>query len=235
MIRYNTFILTPGGPPLTQPSALFLAGDHWHDPQIAFDGICPILAAQGYLVDTITDFCALTAERLAGKSLLVLHRDGIEFPNGPDQPVPWMQPHQETAIEQFVLAGGSFLAFHNSGWGYPWKGAYRRTLGGYYIGHPAIETFHVAVVNCEHSITQGVASYDIEDEQHMLWFDYDRVTPLLVNQGSDGRQSIAGWAYPYGLGRVAFLANGHSPQAHAHPEFMKLKTNAIRWLTGDVR
>ena len=103
-------------------------------------------------------------------------------------------------------------------------------MGGHYIGHPPIEAFAVTVVNHEHPITAGVANYVIEGEQHMLWFDYDRVTLLLTNQGSDGRQSAAGWAYEYGLGRVAFLGNGHTQEAHAHPEFMKLKQNTARWL-----
>jgi hypothetical protein len=29
---------------------------------------------------------------------------------------------------------------------------------------------------------------------------------------------------------VVFLANGHTPEAHAHPQFMRLKKNAIHWL-----
>jgi type 1 glutamine amidotransferase len=62
------------------------------------------------------------------------------------------------------------LALHNAGWAYPWKDGYRRTLAGYYQGHPPIAPFRVLVVNREHPITEGVQDYEITDEQHFLWF-----------------------------------------------------------------
>ena len=219
---------------MKKPStALFLAGDRYHDPIDAFEGVAPILAGLGVGAETTTDPHNLDREHLEGKSLLVLHRDGMDFPNGYEQAaVHWMKPHQEVAIEEFVRSGGSFLALHNSAWDYPWDGPYRRVLGGYYLTHPALALFQVRVTPISHPVTRGVMDYHIEDEQHFLWFDYDRVTLLLTNHGQDGRQSAAGWAYEYGLGRVVFLANGHTADAHRHPEFMKLKYNAVRWLLG---
>ena len=212
-------------------SALFLAGDRYHDPQIAFDGVMPLMETAGLATHSTSDYTQITGANLTGKRLLVLHRDGMLFPNGDDQPaVRWMTREQESAIEDFVLAGGSFLALHNAGWDYPFDGPYRRVLGGYYLTHPAIARFQVRVVDQAHPVTQGVENYEIEDEQHWLWWDYDRVTLLLTNHGTDGRQSAAGWAYQHGQGRVVFLANGHTPEAHAHPQFMRLKKNAIRWL-----
>jgi type 1 glutamine amidotransferase len=74
-----------------------------------------------------------------------------------------MQPEQENAIERFVLKGGGFMPLHNSGWAYPWKGGYRRTMGGYYVGHPSIAKFKVEVVNTNHLITAGIESYEIVD------------------------------------------------------------------------
>jgi type 1 glutamine amidotransferase len=213
-------------------SAFFLAGDRYHDPQIAFDGVMPILESAGFATHITSDYTQLNSANLAGKRLLILHRDGMLFPQGEDQPaVRWMTREQESAVEDFVLAGGSFLALHNSGWDYPFDGPYRRVLGGYYLTHPAIARFQVRVVKQAHPVTQGVEDYEIEDEQHWLWWDYDRVTLLLTNHGADGRQSAAGWAYQHGQGRVVFLANGHTPQAHAHPQFMLLKKNAIHWLS----
>ncbi|MCL5998149.1 MAG: ThuA domain-containing protein [Chloroflexi bacterium] len=210
--------------------ALILAGDHYHNPSDAFEGVGAALKHEGVDVECTIDF-AQFHERLQGKHLFVLLRDGMEFPNGRDAaPVRWMQPGQEDAIEQFVLQGGGFLALHNAGWDYPWQGGYRRTLGGYYIGHPAIASFHVEVASKTHPVTAGVASYEIEDEQHWLHFDYDRVTPLLVSQGQDGRQSVSGWAYAYGQGRVVYLPHGHTLAVIQHPSFQQLLRNAARWL-----
>ncbi len=211
--------------------ALILAGDNYHNPNDAFQGVGFVLEKEGITVECTTDFAALGREMLADKSLFVILRDGIEFPNGREaKPVAWMQPEQEEVIEQFVLAGGGFMPLHNAGWAYPWKGGYRRTMGGYYVGHPAIAQFKVEVVNKNHPITAGVESYEIVDEQHFLWFDYDRVEVLLVSQGQDGRQSVAGWAYEYGKGRVAYLANGHTLEILQHPTYQTLLRNATRWL-----
>ena len=211
--------------------ALLLAGDHAHDPSAAFEGVGGALEEEGIDVVLTADHLALGKELLADRDLLVIHRDGVELLEGPDGPrTAWMRPDQEEAIEGFVLQGGGFLALHNAGWGYPWKDGYRRTLGGYYIGHPPRASFHVEVVNHDHPVTDGVEDYDIVDEQHLLHCDYDRVEMLLVSQGQDGRQSVSGWAHEYGKGRVVFLPHGHKLDEIRHPSNQKLLRNAARWL-----
>jgi type 1 glutamine amidotransferase len=194
------------------------------------------LEAAGLAPLYTTDCAALDADLLAGQRLLCILRDGMLWPNGNDQPsVRWMQPHQEEAIESFVLNGGAFLALHNAGWDYPWQGGYRRTLAGYYQGHPPVAPFKVCVLDREHPITQGVDDYEIVDEQHFLWFDVDRVTLLLKSQGQNGMESAAGWAYEYGRGRVAYLANGHTLEILEHPMVQRLLHNAARWLVERAR
>jgi type 1 glutamine amidotransferase len=216
---------------MTLTKALILAGDHAHDPNHAFEGVGAALGREGIEVTCTTDFAGFGQGVLKDKALFVLSRDGIEFPDGRgSESEAWMQPRQEDALEQFVLRGGGFLALHNAGWGYPWKGGYRRTLGGYYIGHPPRARFRVEVVNTAHPVTAGVASYDVVDEQHWLHWDYQRVTPLLVSQGQDGRQSVSGWAYEYGSGRVVYLPQGHTLEALMHPMVQRLLHNATRWL-----
>ncbi len=215
--------------------SLILAGDHAHNAEDAFEGVGSMLKEEGLEVQCTVDFAAVGKDMLADKGLLVILRDGIEFPNGRKaESVPWMQPEQEKAIEKFVMEGGSFLALHNAGWAYPWKDGYRRTLGGYYLGHPKLAKFNVQVVNREHPITADVESYEIEDEQHWLHCDYDRVEILLISQGQDGRQTVSGWAYEYGKGRVVYLPHGHTLEIIQHPSFQRLLHNATRWLLRQV-
>ena len=211
--------------------ALMLAGDRYHKAEDAFSGVGRVLKAAGLDVDFTTDFASVGKERLAGKKLLVFHRDGMEWPGGHDAPPErWMKPHQEEAIEQFVLDGGSFLVLHNSAWNYPWEGAYRRTVGGYYQFHPPFQKFDVKVVDKKHPITAGVTDYEIEDEQHFIWFDPDRVTLLTTSTGKDGRQSAAGFCHEHGKGRVAYLGHGHRLVVLEQPPAQKLMTNAVKWL-----
>jgi hypothetical protein len=75
-------------------------------------------------VDFITKGPALTASRLAGKKLCIIFADGytqvpMEFRGEDGKPAKrfgpcWMSPAQEQALEEFVLAGGSFMPVHNS-------------------------------------------------------------------------------------------------------------------------
>lgn len=217
---------------MTVSDAILLAGDRYHRAEDAFAGVGPALEAAGLTVDYTTDFGSLDAEKLAGKKLLCILRDGMEWPNGVDKAYQvWMRPDQEEAIERFVASGGAFLPLHNAGWAYPWRNGYRRVMGGYYQWHPPVLPFDVLVVQPEHPITQGVTDYEITDEQHFIWFDPDRVTLLLKSQGKDGRESAAGWAYTYGKGRVAYLANGHTLDILRHPMVQRLLHNAARWVT----
>ncbi len=211
--------------------AILLAGDRYHRAEDAFAGVGPALEAAGLQVEYTADFAALDRRALEGKRLLAILRDGMEWPQGADQPHQvWMQPHQEEAIEGFVARGGAFMPLHNAGWAYPWQDGYRRVMGGYYQGHPPVQAFEVQVVRPDHPITAGVEDYEIVDEQHFLWFDYHRVELLLKSRGKNGMESAAGWAYEYGKGRVAYLANGHTLEVLQHPMVQKLLRNAARWL-----
>ncbi|MCC7262378.1 MAG: ThuA domain-containing protein [Candidatus Latescibacteria bacterium] len=210
--------------------AILLAGDRYHRAEDAFAGVGPALEAAGLQVEYTTDFAGLSRETLKGKRLLAILRDGMGWPSGEGQAHQvWMQPQQEEAIEAFVAAGGAFLPLHNAGWAYPWQNGYRRVMGGYYQGHPPVAEFEVQVV-ARHPITAGVEDYTITDEQHFLWFDYDRVQLLLKSRGQNGMESAAGWAYDYGLGRVAYLANGHTLEILQQPMVQRLLHNAARWL-----
>jgi type 1 glutamine amidotransferase len=114
-------------------------------------------------------------------------------------------------------------------------------MGGAYITHPALRPFKVSVVNKEHPITRDVQDFIVNDEQHFVTYDKDPNYILLRSEnidgltGSDdgkdlGTKAIAGWAYDFGKGRVAFTAVGHTLHAMWEPEYFKLQKNAVRWL-----
>lgn len=213
------------------PDAVFLGGDRYHKAEEAFAAVGPVLEKAGLTPHYTKDFASIDKKLLQGKRLLVFLRDGMEWPNGHDKdPLVWMQPHQEEAIESFVKGGGGFLALHNSGWRYPWKAGYRRTLAGYYQFHPPLQPFDVYVVDKKHPITAGVTDYEIEDEQHFIWFDPDRVRLLTRSRGKDGRESASGFCHEHGSGRVVYLANGHRQHLLEHAMVQRLLTNAVKWI-----
>jgi hypothetical protein len=114
-------------------------------------------------------------------------------------------------------------------------------FGGAFIVHPSLRPFKVSVMNKEHPITRGVQDFMINDEQHFVAYDKDPKYVLLQNENTDGlgasadgkdlgTKSVAGWAYDYGKGRVAFLSPGHTLHAMWEPEYVKLQKNAVSWL-----
>jgi hypothetical protein len=153
----------------------------------------------------------------------------------------WITEEQGAAIRDFVEAGGALYALHNSSHISLSSKNYREVMGGAYIMHPALRPFKVSVVNKENPITRDVQDFIVNDEQHFVTYDKDPKYILLQSENTDGltgsdagkdlgTKSVAGWAYDYGKGRVAFTAVGHTLHALWELEYFKLQKNAVRWL-----
>lgn len=158
-----------------------------------------------------------------------------------EQPESWITRSQGAAIKDFVQSGGALYALHNSSHISLSSPDYREVMGGAYIDHPPLRPFKVKVVNPHHPITRGVQDFMVNDEQHYVTYDKDPAHILLRSENIDGLRevyegkdlgatSIAGWAYDYGQGRVAFTAVGHTLHAMWQPEHYQLQKNAVKWL-----
>ena len=64
--------------------AVFLGGDRYHKAEEAHAGIGPVLENAGLKVHYTSDFASLDADLFEGAKLLVILRDGMEWPNGHD-------------------------------------------------------------------------------------------------------------------------------------------------------
>jgi len=212
------------------PRALALIGDRYHDPAHLEAGLKEALGGAGISLTFAVDVRALSRENLKGMQLLVMLRDGIIWPDGPEKPyVVWMAPEQERAIVDFVEAGGGLLALHNSTGLYPEGGPYLKLLGGTYQGHGPLERFQVKVLDSGHPVTQGVSDYEVADEQHTPVPDRAKVHLLLESRSDEGVTAAAGWVHEAGKGRVCYLANGHTREAMLHPMYQKLMRNGAQW------
>ena len=158
-----------------------------------------------------------------------------------EQPERWLTDAQGKAIKDFVEAGGALYGLHNASCLSLSSQDYRDVMGGAFIVHPALRPFKVSVVNKEHPITRDIQDFMVNDEQHFITYDKDPKYILLESENTDGltasadgkdlgAKSVAGWAYDYGNGRVAFSACGHTLHALWEPEYLKFQKNAVRWL-----
>jgi type 1 glutamine amidotransferase len=217
-----------------RPRALILIGDRYHSPIYIRDGLAPALLRENIPATFIEDVTALNADSLHDHQLLIILRDGMNWPNGYDKPpVKWMTDAQQQAIWDFVNNGGGFLALHNSQGIYPPGGLYYKLFGGDYNGHPKPYTFTVRVENKDHPITAGVEDFEIFDEQHTVKYYLDREHLLLRSIARDNLQSEAGWWREVGKGRFVYLAPGHTPEALGHPMMQRLIRNSMNWLLRD--
>ena len=207
--------LAPGsGRSATKATAFALIGDRYHNSDYIRTGLSRTIGKElGISIDFTDETTTLNAETLNGYKLLIILRDGMNWPDGyPDEntnaawvatgkpklvfdpPTPpmggkpqyWMKPEQGKAVRQFVENGGAALFLHNVtnvGLADP---DFRHVLGGAYTGHPPIRTFKVKVTNSSHPITKGVRDFIITDEQHYMDYDKDRKYIFLETVNEQG-------------------------------------------------
>jgi len=120
-----------------RPRALAIIGDRYHSPVYIRDNLAPAFVRENIPLTFVENVEALSGEALKDFQLLVILRDGMNWPEGYDKPpVKWMTDAQQQAIWDFVEGGGGFLALHNAQGIYPPGGLYYKLFGGDYGGHP---------------------------------------------------------------------------------------------------
>lgn len=235
---------------------LALIGDRYHNSDYIRTALDRLFRELGVPIVFTINFAEIGAARLEGYQLLVLFRDGLNWPNGYLEPNDycyssdlensdwpkeeyqgWITEQQGKAIKEFVQAGGGLYAYHNSSNVSLFSKNLREVMGGAYLGHPPLRPFKVKVVNHEHPLTRGIQDFMVNDEQHYVAYDKDPKYILLRSENIDGLNfetygptAISGWAYDCGKGRVVFTAVGHTLHALWQPEYYKIQKNAVRWL-----
>ena len=239
---YRQLTAAPPRPPADgKPRALALIGDHYHPPEYIRPPLESALKSIAMPIEFVYDVTKLTAQNLKGYQLLIVLRDGIQWPDPSAKSFSkgswWMTKEQEQAIVEFVRAGNGLLALHNATCLRPWGDLgpvsdYSRALGSRLARHGAAdERFKVRVVNKGHPVTRGVNDYTAVDERHILETCADDITVLLEARSGD-EDSVLGHVRREGKGRVCYLANGHNRQALELASVQRLIANAARWCCG---
>jgi type 1 glutamine amidotransferase len=239
------------------PRALALVGDRYHNADYIRTALDRLFLELGVPIVFTINFSEIDAAKLAAFNLLVVFRDGLNWPNGYLEPDDyayssdlensgewpkeeyqgWITEAQGKAIKEFVAAGGGLYAYHNSSNISLFSRNFRDVMGGAYLGHPPLRPFKVKVVNSDHPLTRGIRDFMVNDEQHYVSYDKDARDIFLRSENLDGLNfetygatAVSGWAYDYGNGRVVFTAVGHTLHALWQTEYYKIQKNAVRWL-----
>jgi len=164
------------------------------------------------------------------------------LPKLDETPLMWINAEKGKAIRTFVEQGGSAWFFHNASYISGTNEDFRHVEGALFTGHTPFRPYKMKIVNRDHPITRGVSDFVVTEEQHYVIYDKDPKDVLVRSfneqgleystekYGNQGATCEACWAYEYGKGRVCFMAPGHTIPGFWNPEYIKLQTNALRWL-----
>ena len=182
------------------------------------------LAADGrYELEMTSDLDAFAALPGADFAAVVVYTTGCH-----DE----LRGAREAGLLQFVRGGGGFVGLHSAADSFRGSRPYLEMLNGEFLSHPAHHEFAVRIRDGDHYITQRIPDFQVFDELYRLQgFDADRCT-VLADAGFRNESHPVVYVREHGRGRVAYLANGHTPQAWQTAPFRKLVTRSIAWTAG---
>jgi uncharacterized protein len=123
---------------------------------------------------------------------------------------PYPDAAQCAAMQQWLQAGGHWLALHGTSGGKAErvegmrsrrtvKSAHHALLGSYFLTHPPIRKFRVDVVDRDHPIARGIgASFEVDDEPYFVELQDPGSTRILLTAeyGPDAVSPSIGTIYP---------------------------------------
>jgi type 1 glutamine amidotransferase len=169
-----------------------------HDHDYARLRLLGLLAEQDIPASVGNDF-ADVEKWLAVSRLLISYVAG-----------PYPDAAQCAAMQQWLQAGGHWLALHGTSGGRAErvegmrsrrtvKSAHHALLGSYFLTHPPIRKFRVDVADRDHPITRGIgASFEVDDEPYFVELQDPGSTRVLLTAeyGPDAVSPSIGTIYP---------------------------------------
>lgn len=203
---------------------LYLYGGPFHPSEEAGRVLSEMLAADGrFELEATSELNALATLNNTDYAAVVIYTTGFRDD---------LTPAREQGLLGFVRRGGGFVGIHSANDSFRGNRNYVEMIGGEFQTHPPMHEFKVSIVNRDHYLTARMPDFTVTDEMyHLSSYDPSKVT-LLAQTPWQGTQKPMAFVKPYGEGRVAYLANGHSLQVWQHPDFRKLVIRAIAWSAG---
>lgn len=154
---------------------------------------------------------------------------------------------QKSALLDFIRNGGGFGGVHSAtDTLYSWP-EYGELIGGYFDGHPWVQSVRIDVEDPEHpAVTHLAPSFSVVEEIYQFReFRRDRVRVLLSLDPTSVDLNAPGvhrdtedfplaWARTFGEGRVFYCALGHFDDTWRDRRFQRLMEGALLWLTRQV-
>lgn len=140
--------------------------------------------------------------------------------------------------------GKGLIVLHHAYCSYQAWPEYQTIVGGRYhqkawtddqgVTHPASKFKHdvrltVKVADTKHPVTKGIKDFEIQDETYANGSVNPSVHILLTTNEPTSTPSLA-WTNQYGKSRIVTILSGHDNLTWSDPNFVKLLSQAIRWV-----
>lgn len=178
--------------------------------------------------DTLTDIYALSSFDLSGYDVIYLNFNNWEKPD-PDTKA-------QNNLQQFVARGGGLIVMHFASGAFEnWPG-FVKLAGKVWDRentHDPRGPFRVEITDTLHPITEGMASFDTDDELYIC-LTGDEPIHLLAQAKSvvTGKYHPMVFTHTYEKGRTLHIALGHDARAIHVPGTAELIRRGVAWVAG---
>lgn len=214
--------------------------DPWHPFPTTSQIIASALAEAGHEVEVSDRVEQRLCELTPGSIDVLLTDIGNAAADNVEVPT-WDEPDPEryaTAMQNLVAyrdSGGGLVGVHVSATAWPDEPEWANFLGGRWVRgttmHPPLGPASIEVIDRDHPVTTGVASFETEDEKYTYLHVHDGVR-VLAQHTYEGKPQPLVWAHetPAG-GRVVYTALGHDEGAYEAPEVLRIIGQGVDWVT----
>ena len=174
-------------------------------------------------------------------SAATLGRYDLVFLNLYNAKTPTLSAGAKENLLSFVKDGKGLAVSHLSSAAFKEWEEFHKLCGRYWVmgksGHGSRSAFKARIANKEHTITQGLADFEADDELYAKLLGDAPIT-VLVEADSDWSKKTEPLAFTvdYGKGRVFQETLGHDGKALQNPTVQKLIQRGCEWAaTGKVQ
>jgi type 1 glutamine amidotransferase len=151
-------------------------------------------------------------------------------------------PEQETAMMEFVAAGGGLVPIHCASFCFHNSTNYIGLVGGQFQRH-LTGVFKETIINADHPVMKGLTPIESWDETYvhtkhntnrivLAERRYPGTNAMTANLGNTTDTTGAEpytWVREHGKGRMFYTAWGHDRRTWTNANFQALVENGIRW------
>lgn len=208
-------------------NAVVLLHDYWH-PAETIEPLLPLIFDEKQWFVKVVDDPNYIGALMSQPDVILNFKDGVANTSIPTTNWYTNDTWPPYLSKLMAMAGTGYIGVHCGLANIPEDCAvYTDLLKGRFLNHPPKCPVKVEIT-AGHPVTEGVNSFEIDDEHYQMEGKWDEVNVLGTTTSQHGTQ-VGIWAHEVGTCRIVGITPGHTTEVLTHPEMVKLLKNAICW------